>query len=1107
MGKAKRFELPEHEQFHDALETFAEQVTAKFSVFAQGEPEDQLKPPVDALFGAFAGIVRRQLVLKGESTLESRLGRPDFALNDAQLPIGYIELKAPGKGANPGTYRGHDRQQWNLFKSVPNILYTDGNAWAVYQNGELVGRLVCLSGDVCRDGKKAISAANSKDLFQLLIDFIQWRPILPERPRQLAAYLAPFCLLIREEVLDALKDDASPLQSLKREIKDLLFPDADDSQFADAYAQTVIFALLLAQMEGADVLDLGNAYAVLEGHHLLLSRSLQFLTDPEALTEISSPLSLAQRVIHEIPAETLKTDTQTDDPWLFFYEDFLAAYDPALRRESGVYYTPLEVVRCQVRLIDEILHRHLGKETGFVAEGVATLDPGVGTGTYLLSIIDHALERVAAEEGPGAIKGAAKSLMKNLHGFEWMVGPYAVAQLRFTRALTTHGVAIPRTGPGIYLTNTLESPHTKPPAPPLFHQPIAHEHKRALEIKDSETVLVCLGNPPYGRHEAASADNHATTGGWVRHGSTGDPAPAILEAFLEPARQAGYGVHLKNLYNLYVYFIRWSLWKVFEHKTARGPGILSFITASSYLDGDAFVGVREHMRRICDHIDIIDLGGEGRGTRRDENVFAIQTPVAIFVGYRKGRSCPNTPATVRYTRVAGTREEKLRQLDAIRSEADLQWTAVSDGWQNSFKPKTEGTFADWPNLTDLMPWQQSGCKLNRTWPIGPSIDLLKERWKTLVTTKKAERPVFFKESRDRKITNTHDCLLDKSKKLNPISSLNTDTDIITPVPYSYRSFDRQWIIPDNRLGDVFSVRLWLSHSEKQIYLIGLFSIPLGAGPALVGCSEIPDIDYFRGSYGAKAVMPLYRDFIATEPNLLPGLLRILQDTYGTEVTPEDFAGYVYAVLAHPDYTRRFAEELGDRQVRVPLTKDGRLFCEAAAMGKALLWLHTYGQRLTDRAHPAGKIPRGRAKCKKGVSDSEERYPETFSYDEASATLFVGDGAFAPVHKDVYEFEVSGLQVVKSWLGYRMKERSGRRSSPLDEIRPRHWSHAFTRELLELLWVLEKTVASYPEQIALFERVLESDLFLAEELPETPPEMREPPRVSRQTSQIEMEFAE
>ena len=663
---AKLNSLTSYEEFHTILEAFSEKVTSKFSVFVKGEPEDQLKPPVDTLFSEFGKLIQRKLVLKGESTLENRLGRPDYAVSDELLPIGYVELKAPGKGANPSRYKGHDRQQWNRFKKVPNILYTDGNEWAVYQNGERIPKLIRLNGDVCTDGKKAVSQNNSKELFHLLVDFIQWTPILPQKPKQLAAYLAPFCLLIREEVQDALIDKNSPIQSLKNEIKDLLFPDADDSQFSDAYAQTVIFALLLAQMEGSDILDLNNAYKTLASHHLLLSRSLQFLTDPQALTEISSSLSLAQRVIHEVPKETLQADSDTDDPWLFFYEHFLAAYDPKLRKESGVYFTPLEVVRCQVRLIDEILSQHLGKEMGFVEHGVATLDPAVGTGTYLLAIIDHALRRVSEDEGHGAVKGAAQSLLNNLHGFELMVGAYSVAQLRFTRALTSHDVSIPKSGLGIYLTNTLESPHTKPPAPPLFHEPIAHEHKRALEIKDKESVLICLGNPPYGRHEAVTKENHALTGGWVRHKDENNPRP-ILEDFLEPAKQAGFGVHLKNLYNLYVYYIRWSLWKVFEHKTAKGPGILSFITASSYLDGDAFVGVREHMRRICDHIDIIDLGGEGRGTRRDENVFAIQTPVAIFIGYRKQKSDPDTPATVRYTRIEGNRDEKLQQLDAIRS--------------------------------------------------------------------------------------------------------------------------------------------------------------------------------------------------------------------------------------------------------------------------------------------------------------------------------------------------------------------------------------------------------------------------------------------------------
>ncbi len=107
-----------------------------------------------------------------------------------------------------------------------------------------------------------------------------------------------------------------------------------------------------------------------------------------------------------------------------------------------------------------------------------------------------------------------------------------------------------------------------------------------------------------------------------------------MSDFLEPAKASGHGGDVKNLYNFYAYFWRWALWKVFEHETAGAPGIVSFISASSYLDGDAFSGMREHMRKICDEIWIIDLGGEGRGTRQSENVFAIQTPVAIAIALR-----------------------------------------------------------------------------------------------------------------------------------------------------------------------------------------------------------------------------------------------------------------------------------------------------------------------------------------------------------------------------------------------------------------------------------------------------------------------------------------
>jgi hypothetical protein len=315
------------------------------------------------------------------------------------------------------------------------------------------------------------------------------------------------------------------------------------------------------------------------------------------------------------------------------------------------------------------------------------------------------------------------------------------------------------------------------------------------------------------------------------------------------------------------------------------------------------------------------------------------------------------------------------------------------------------------------------------------------------------------------------------------------------IRYAYRSFDRQYLIADARFLDRPGPSVWHAHSERQIYLSSMFQRPLGNGPAMTCSGEILDLNHFCNR-GAKDCIPLYRNSATTQPNILPGLLEALNKAFGRKITPEDLAGYVYAILAQPEYTRRFAEELASKEVRVPLTKDKKLFAKVSEFGKELIWLHTYGERLHNADHPAGQIPKGKAQCIKAVSDQESKYPNEFQYDETTKKLHVGDGEFAPVPLAVWEFEVSGFKVVQSWLGYRMRERSGKKSSPLDDIRPRVWTREFTRELLELLWVLEITIAGYSKQQQLLEAVLEGDLFTAAELPAVPDEVREAPKVKR-----------
>ncbi len=1084
-----------------ALQQFAADVSQKTKALATGEPEDQLRAPFENFLAAVGRLLGQSVVAKGESQLPGRLGRPDYAIVARRLLAGYVELKKPGKGANPQHYRGHDKEQWKRFQSLPNLIYTDGNEWGLYRDGERVGRLVRLSGDVSRAGKSAAKAADANALKPLLTNFLSWSPIVPKDARALAALLAPLCRMLRQEVSDALKDSNSPLVQLASDWRQLLFPDADDDRFADAYAQTVTFALLLARSEGARTLDLNDPIQKLAAGHTLLSRALQVLTDPTAQAEIAPSLRLLQRVVDCVPDVVLVRNNQSD-PWLYFYEDFLAAYDPKLRKDAGAYYTPVEVVHAQVRLIDRLLVNRLNRSDGFSDAAVVTLDPAVGTGTYLLAVIDHAMKRVADEQGPGAVPGHAVQLGQNVYGFENMVGPYAVAELRVSRALLDRGASLPKDGPGVYLTDTLESPHAQPPQAPLFLEPLADQHKRALKVKDKTTVLVCLGNPPYGRHGAADAtdaQSRARTGGWVRWSDDGNTNAAIFKDFLEPALRAGHGGDVKNLYNLYVYFWRWALWKVFEHKSADGPGIVSFISAASYMDGDAFVGVREHMRRLCDEVWIIDAGGEGRGTRKTDNVFAILTPVAIAVAVCFRRPDRKKPATVHYTRIDGSRAEKLQKLDSVTDFGDLKWETCPTDWQAPFRPAGKGNYFKWPLLTDLMPWQHSGVKVGRSWPIAPDENTLRSRWRTLCHAPQDGRASLFV---DRPTGRKAD---DKARRLPPRTGRQKAINELSPAAsgpelrrYAYRSFDRQYIIADGRLIDRPGPDLWRTHNVRQLYFTTLLNHPLGGGPALTAAGYIPDLHHFRGSYGAKEAFPLYSDAAAKQPNITPCLLTCLGKAYGQPASAEDFVAYAYAILAQSEFTDRFSKELGSRELRLPLTKDSGLFMEVAEFGKRLLWLHTYGERFTGKGRRKGQVPRGAAKCTKPVSDKTTEYPDRFDCNPTAKRLTVGTGVFEPVDPDVYEFDVSGLKVVQSWLGYRMRSGRGRKSSPLDSIRPEHWTAQFTTELLQLLWILEATTAGYSQQAQLLERVLQGPLFQADELPDVPDEARRPAAADSET---------
>ena len=509
--------------------------------------------------------------------------------------------------------------------------------------------------------------------------------------------------------------------------------------------------------------------------------------------------------------------------------------------------------------------------------------------------------------------------------------------------------------------------------------------------------------------------------------------------------------------------------------------------------------MREAMRRTFDEFWILDLEGDNLGARKTENVFNIQTPVAIAVGVRYGEANPDEPARVRYAKLTGTRAEKLAALDDLQDFDGLEWRDCFTGWQNPFLPEGEGDYYAWPLLTDVFPWQQPGIKVGRKWPQATDVNTLQHRWRRLVSADPDDRRTLFKDSPTGK---KHDAAPSQSLPEPASNASIRQLERDAPVPSinrcAYRSFDRQWLIADNRLIDRAGPPLWQAHSERQVYMTSLLTKVLGLGPTATITGEIPDLDYFSGR-GGKDVIPLWRDAAATEPNVTGGLLDFLSEEYGGPVSAEDLFAYAYAALGSPAYTESFSEELAIPGPRLPITKSLELFRRGVEFGRALIQLHTYGERFG----PSGKktsVPRGRAEYAKAIPDTPEGYPESYAYDTDEEVIRVGEGEIHSVDERVWNYEVSGLRVVRSWLGYRMKEAAGRSSSPLDEIRPERWTGDMTVELLELLWVLEATIEREPELADFLQAIVENPTFEAGELPRPSEEEKKPPRREAEATQ-------
>ncbi len=898
----------------------------------------------------------------------------------------------------------------------------------------------------------------------------------------------------------------APFSELMGEIRSQLVSNVTRESFADMCAQTLVYGTLSSRVTAPkdfgsspifSAVPLGNPFleAFFERVH---DQAVELDLPGSDLPQLSADL---RETDVELILDQFGSTAKGGDPVIHFYEEFLKKYDSKMRADAGAFYTPQPAVEFIVRMVDEVLRSRfdlplgvadtaswgeVAQRRGFeVPEDVdpanpfvSMIDPATGTGTFLVEWLRRARQSFEASHGSeGWQKHLENHVLESIHAFELMLAPYTIAHLKVALELHHSGVIEGTTAIQILLTDTLDHAARQGQFVTM-RGPVAQEGERAADLKDKERFTVVLGNPPYDREQKDAGDSGRRKGGVVRHGA-GGIAP-LLNDVTEPMRVAGLGGHLKNVYNDYVYFWRWATWQATE--LPPGPGIVAFITASSFLDGVSMGGVRHHLRDAFDELWIIDLGGEGRGARKDDNIFDIQTPVAITIGVRTGKKVGE--CEVRYLRVTGSRSEKLTRLGQI-GLGDIFEEIPGDGLE-LMTPRSDRPYWHWPKISDLFPWSHSGCQIKRAWPIAEDRNTLERRWRELLKAVPRKRQPLLRTTRDRTTESTPLPLLQVGSRLPPIRELDQGAKPEGFEQYGYRSFDRQWVIADNRLADFPRPDLWRVRGSRQVFLTTLTSTKLARGPVVTATPYVPDLDHFSGR-GAKNVMPLYRDAAANEPNVTPDLLAKLSEKLRIEITAQDLLAYVYSLGATPAFSDRFDEELAEQAgpIHVPITADPVLFQRAVTFGRDLLWRHSWGERFAPSSQ--ARLPEGRATEITPVSGM----PDSFSYDPDTQHLTVGTGVFGPVSQTAWDFEVSGLQVLRSWLGYRMRKRKGRKSSPLDEIRPTRWTQS--KELLLVLSIIEHTIEVTPQATDLLKEIVNGPLILAANLPTPTPASRKIPK--------------
>jgi predicted helicase len=767
----------------------------------------------------------------------------------------------------------------------------------------------------------------------------------------------------------------------------------------------------------------------------------------------------------------------------YFYEPFLHAFDPELRKELGVWYTPEEIVRYQVERVDAVLRSELGLADGLADPKVVVLDPCCGTGAYLRAV----LRRIAAtlhDKGGDALvaNDLKKAVMERVFGFEILPAPFVIAHLQLGLELETLGAPLsdrsdPPERAGVYLTNALtgwEPPKEKQKK--IVFPGFDDERDAAGKVKQEKPILVILGNPPYNAFAGVSPEEE--------HG------------LVEPYKKgliSEWGIKKFNLDDLYIRFFRLAEKRIAEHG---GRGVVSFISNFSYLGDPSFVIARQRFLEEFDAIWLDCLNGDSRETGKltpegkpDPSVFStewnregIRVGTAIGLLVKRGRA-RETETAVRFRHFWGTRKraDLLASLDTKDFDAQYETSNPQKDNRWSFRPSdVTSAYLGWPKMTELCAEPPiTGFKENRGFAmILDSRDELGHRMQT-----------YFDGDYD----------WQKIKALGTGLSMDVAGYIAKNVRdrilqterydeshlrrYMLRPLEIKWCyIPD-------TPGLWNRNRPsllRHCFPDNRFLVSRPAGVAspegmpMFPTTVLGDFDFIRGhSYhfpirlsvaswrkrkGAGQSLPgLARSISEVVPNLSPSA-RVYLASLGLPDPDTDLATaeliwyHTLAIGYSPAYLTKNADGIRQDWPRIPIPKAKEFLVASAALGRQVA-------ALLDTEAPVPGVTAGKirddlksiavfqrvngkpAKPESGDLDLTAGWGhggkggitmpgkgKLIRRDDGAYDIFLNeDACWRNVPEAVWDYTIGGYQVIKKWLSYREKLLLGRGLTP-DEVR-------------------------------------------------------------------------